>query len=284
MKTRFGVIAVLGMLMLISGVAFGSDHKHKKDYNDNYYRSDRYYSGDRASRTYENPYGECNYNADYPDSDSRYSQRRYDAYDDSSRQGTGSVRSKYYDGYSQDYSDSYNPKSVPSGIIEHIFYGKVEKIIPGNPGKWIIDGKEIYVGADADIIQESGRAVPGAYAAVGGKYFGNTFVAYKIEIGKGANSHSVAARSPYYTGKIEKLPSGGLGTWIVSGREVYVSEGTVLTQAAGKAEVGAQVDVRGDYSGSTYKAKEIEVKTAMPAAKPAKARDAKTGVTDRTKK
>jgi len=61
-------------------------------------------------------------------------------------------------------------------------------------------------------------------------------------------------------GTIEKVPEKGIGTWIVNGREVVVTEGTFIKEEYGKAAVGAYVEVKGSYDGKTFRAYKIEVK------------------------
>ena len=63
-------------------------------------------------------------------------------------------------------------------------------------------------------------------------------------------------------GTIESIPEGTVGTWIVSGREIYVTKGTKIEEEYGRVEVGAYVEVEGGYSDKTFVAHEIEVKRA----------------------
>lgn len=65
--------------------------------------------------------------------------------------------------------------------------------------------------------------------------------------------------SKFY-GAIEVLPQNGLnGTWRVSGRDVVVTERTLIKEEHGKVAVGVQVEVQG--GGTPFTAYEIEVKT-----------------------
>lgn len=63
-------------------------------------------------------------------------------------------------------------------------------------------------------------------------------------------------------GTVSKIPEGGLGTWIVNGKEVLVTKDTFIKEEHGKAEVGAYVEVTGSYDGKTFTAHKIEVKRA----------------------
>jgi hypothetical protein len=149
-----------------------------------------------------------------------------------------------------------------TGIIEHIFYGPVEKINSGNPSKWIVKGKEIWVTSETSVIEEKGKAAVGAYVRVGGSYSGEVFIAYMIEVQKYPKEIIKALKTAFtanLSGKIERIPEGGFGTWIVNGKEIYVTEDTSIKQIAGKAEIGVFVEVKGDYAGKAFKAREIEV-------------------------
>lgn len=73
--------------------------------------------------------------------------------------------------------------------------------------------------------------------------------------------HSERYGSKMY-GTVQSLPEGLIGTWQVNGKEVEVTKETAIKQKHGKAEVGAYVEVEGNYSGKTLVAHEIEVKRA----------------------
>ncbi len=61
-------------------------------------------------------------------------------------------------------------------------------------------------------------------------------------------------------GTIQRLPKGLLGIWEVNGREIAVTDATLIREKHGKVEEGAFVEVRGAYSGKTFTASVIEVK------------------------
>lgn len=63
-------------------------------------------------------------------------------------------------------------------------------------------------------------------------------------------------------GTVSKIPEGGLGTWVVNGKEVLVTKDTFIKEEHGKAAVGAYVEVKGSYDGKTFHAYKIEVKRA----------------------
>jgi hypothetical protein len=63
-----------------------------------------------------------------------------------------------------------------------------------------------------------------------------------------------------YYGVIEQIPNNGLeGIWIVNNREILVTSQTKIDEEYGKAEVGAYVEVEGNYLDETFTAYEIEV-------------------------
>ncbi len=63
-------------------------------------------------------------------------------------------------------------------------------------------------------------------------------------------------------GTVTKIPEGGIGTWVVNGKEVLVTKDTLIKEEHGKAVVGAFVEVKGSYDGKTFTAYKIEVKRA----------------------
>lgn len=65
-----------------------------------------------------------------------------------------------------------------------------------------------------------------------------------------------------FYGTVSKIPEGGIGTWIINGKEVMVTEETIIEEEYGKATVGAYVEVKGKYDGKTFRAYKIEVKRA----------------------
>lgn len=61
-------------------------------------------------------------------------------------------------------------------------------------------------------------------------------------------------------GTVDKIPEGGIGTWVVKGKEILVTKETYIRERHGKAVAGAYVEIKGTYSGNTLQADEIEVK------------------------
>lgn len=65
-------------------------------------------------------------------------------------------------------------------------------------------------------------------------------------------------------GTIEKLPSAGLiGTWLVKGKKINVTEETNINERAGKIGVGVYIEVEGNTKGDAIDAFEIEVEGEM---------------------
>ena len=61
-------------------------------------------------------------------------------------------------------------------------------------------------------------------------------------------------------GTVDKIPAGGIGTWVVKGKEILVTKDTYIQERHGKASAGAYVEVKATYNGNTLQADEIEVK------------------------
>ncbi|UCD36442.1 MAG: hypothetical protein JSU90_06335 [Nitrospiraceae bacterium] len=143
------------------------------------------------------------------------------------------------------------------------FYGVVESMPQtGYAGRWIINGKNVQAGANTLIKEKRGKAAVGAYVEVQGQQAGDTFTAYKIEVEESGDM----VKSPYpakFYGTIEKLPEQGReGIWIINGRDVMVTRQTEIEEEHGRVAAGAYVEVKGDYSGRTFTAYEVEVKEA----------------------
>ncbi len=137
---------------------------------------------------------------------------------------------------------------------ESRIYGTVQRIPKGLLGTWEVNGREIAV-TDATLIREKhGKAEEGAFVEVHGTYRGKTFAASSIEVKKDRNE----PREFY--GTVERLAKDNDGAWIVDGKTVRVTRDTRIREKHGKAEVGAYVKVEGSYAGSTFSAREIEVK------------------------
>lgn len=64
-----------------------------------------------------------------------------------------------------------------------------------------------------------------------------------------------------FYGVIEYMPEGGPeGMWTVNDREILVTGETRIEEEFGKAEIGAYVEIEGDYAEKTFNAFNIEVK------------------------
>ncbi|MCW5202523.1 hypothetical protein VU02_02930 [Desulfobulbus sp. N2] len=61
-------------------------------------------------------------------------------------------------------------------------------------------------------------------------------------------------------GIIDSMPNAGLnGTWIISGREVEVTDRTRIKEKHGQAAKGRYVEVEGSWEGNRFIAYELEV-------------------------
>lgn len=144
-------------------------------------------------------------------------------------------------------------------------YGTVEELPADLNGTWIVDGRPITVTPQTEIDEEHGKAAVGAYVKAKGLYDGREFLATEVEIERGTRDLPDAApergtRHEFY-GKITQLPAGGVGTWIIDDRQVYVDRRTRIDEKDGKAAVGMPVEVEGTLRGEIFHAREIEVKS-----------------------
>ena len=146
------------------------------------------------------------------------------------------------------------------------FYGTVEQLPEGLYGVWVVDGRQITVPAETRIELEHGQVGLGAYVEVKGTYDGRDFHAYEIEVKQGARTAS--DNSPYegsekseIYGTVTRIPIGGIGTWIIEDREIYVDERTRIEEKHGRVAVGVPVEIKGTSRGKSFHAREIKVKS-----------------------
>lgn len=152
----------------------------------------------------------------------------------------------------------------PAGYRSKI-YGTVEKLPEtGLLGIWIVNGREFVVTERTRLEQKHGLLEPGAYVEIKGMKSENTFTAEKVEVKRAKSAASHGATEQKITGKVEKIPKGTLGTWIIGGKEVLVLKDTVLQEKNGKATRGSLVEVVGIKSGETFQAGRIVTQRALP--------------------
>lgn len=182
----------------------------------------------------------------------RYDQQNFD---NSSGKSPKDISTKTY---KQDINQNENNSSFISPNDRKLairkFFGVVQKMSKVYPSIWTIDNQAVVVTRDTFISEKYGKVKIGIKISGEGSYSGNNLVAISIE----AQNNGQGPVNP--AGRIDKIPAGGIGTWIIDDREVYVSESTIIKQLNGKAEIGAFVNIKGDYAGKVYKAKEIEVR------------------------
>lgn len=179
------------------------------------------------------------------------------------------------------------------GYYEGKLYGVVEAMPAGGVfGTWRVNGREVVVTERTFIKEEYGRLGIGAQVEVKGG--GNPFMAYEVEVkgsgrammgpppagfsrpmpppvigGVPANPPMMPSSVPAmpgaalipFSGSVEAMPQGSLlfGMWKIGGKDVVITDRTIIKQQNGQLALGAQVDVKG--SGSTpFIAHEIEVK------------------------
>jgi len=143
-------------------------------------------------------------------------------------------------------------------------YGTVEKLPEtGFSGIWIVNGREFVVTERTRLEQKHGLLEPGAYVEIKGIKSENTFTADKIEVKRAKADASYGATEQKITGKVEKIPKGTLGTWVIGDKEVLVLKDTVLQEKNGKATLGSLVEVVGIKSGETFQAGRIETQQAI---------------------
>lgn len=62
-------------------------------------------------------------------------------------------------------------------------------------------------------------------------------------------------------GVIESMPTSSLeGMWTINDKEILVAGDTIIKEEFGKAEIGAYVEIEGDYKEKIFKAYRVEVK------------------------
>uniref|UniRef100_UPI0040572D73 DUF5666 domain-containing protein n=1 Tax=Candidatus Electronema sp. TaxID=2698783 RepID=UPI0040572D73 len=177
-----------------------------------------------------------------------------------------------------------------SGYYEGKFYGPVESMPQDRIfGMWRIGGREVLVTERTFIKEEYGRIGLGAHVEVKGG--GNPFMAYEVEVKSGGRAMMgpppgnfappvpppamgpppapanfppampPPALPPAISGPVEAMPQGILfGMWKIGGKEVIVTDSTLIKQQNGPLAPGAQVEVRG--GGIPFIAHELEVKAA----------------------
>ena len=143
-------------------------------------------------------------------------------------------------------------------------YGTVEKLPEtGFSGIWIVNGREFVVTERTRLEQKHGLLEPGAYVEIKCIKSENTFTVEKVEVKRAKSDASHGITEQKITGKVEKIPKGNLGTWVIGGKEVLVLKDTVLQEKNGKATLGSLVEVVGMKSGETFQAGRIEIQRAL---------------------
>lgn len=151
-----------------------------------------------------------------------------------------------------------------SGGYRSKSYGTVEKLPEtGLSGIWIVNGREFVVTEQTRLEQKHGLLELGAYVEIKGIRSENTFSVEKIEVKRAKADAPHGATEQKITGKVEKIPTGTLGTWVIGGKEVLVLKETVFQEKVGQATLGSFVGVVGSKSGETFQAVRIETQQAL---------------------
>ncbi|MCI5145947.1 MAG: hypothetical protein D3923_10560 [Candidatus Electrothrix sp. AR3] len=149
---------------------------------------------------------------------------------------------------------------------ENKLYGIIEKMpVNGYTGTWIIAGRKVMVSEQTRIKEKYGRAAVGKYVEVEGVQNGGNLIAYKLEVEENRERRRYDDRRDHskFYGTVETLPqpqAGLNGIWRINGRSVVVNQQTRIKEKYGRVAVGSYVEVKGNYSGNTFTAYEIEVK------------------------
>ncbi len=145
--------------------------------------------------------------------------------------------------------------------IEVKVYGAIDSMPnAGLTGKWVVGGRQVEVTDRTRIKEKHGRADIGRYVEVEGFRDGNILVAYEVEVERNREYRSDRNREEVKMyGTVEAMPQGTLnGVWRVNGRDITVDRSTRIKEKYGKIEVGAYVEVEGNYSGNNFIAYKIE--------------------------
>ena len=140
-------------------------------------------------------------------------------------------------------------------------YGAIDSMPnAGLTGKWVVGGRQVEVTDRTRIKEKHGRADIGRYVEVEGFRDGNILVAYEVEVERNREYRSDRNREEVKMyGTVEAMPQGTLnGVWRVNGRDITVDRSTRIKEKYGKIEVGAYVEVEGNYSGNNFIAYKIE--------------------------
>jgi len=139
------------------------------------------------------------------------------------------------------------------GSSEAQFTGAIENL-PGGSflGDWRVDGVTVHVSPATEIRQDKGPAVVGAQVEVRGiPQADGSVTATRIEVLSGGSGGGGdggggggGGSETRFTGTIEAVPPGFIGTWVISGTIVHATSTTEIDDRD-RAVVGATVEVRG---------------------------------------
>jgi hypothetical protein len=88
-----------------------------------------------------------------------------------------------------------------------------------------------------------------------------TLLAGAVNAGGNEKTENEDTYNAKFYGVIESMPeSGWEGIWVVNGREILITGDTRIEEEHGKAEVGAYVEVEGNYVEKTFTVYKIEIR------------------------
>ncbi|MEZ4860272.1 MAG: DUF5666 domain-containing protein [Caldilineaceae bacterium] len=163
------------------------------------------------------------------------------------------------------------PNSTPSPSgSEQEAYGRIESM-PGSGfvGTWVIAGVTYQAPSNAEFKQRNGPLVVGACAKV--HYFTNTSPLTIRELeSRSASDCNGASQTPGATpgstpedeteiyGRVESMPSGLVGNWVINGVAYNADSSTEFKQEHGSFAMGICVKVHLPTTGSSATMREIE--------------------------
>ena len=125
-------------------------------------------------------------------------------------------------------------QSAAQAALADDFYGTIEARPGTNIGTWVVGGRSINVTEQTELDEDHGPLDVGACADVELE----NGVVQEIE----SEPAEKCSKQEFY-GVIESRPDGKIGTWVVGGRSVNVTEQTEIDEDNGPLDVGACADV-----------------------------------------
>lgn len=158
------------------------------------------------------------------------------------------------------------------------FYGTIETLPNGGTltGSWVVNGRQVTVGARTRIVRENGAPAVGAYVQVeGSQRTDGTVDAVTIQVERDKDAPAGTIGFLNFYGSVATLPAATdgkfIGEWTVgaNNRKVDVDSRARIETRRGEIKVGAFVEVKGYLLVSgAIRAISITVRPAPPAGSP----------------